>query len=107
MGKVVVRHSSWYIFGALSTSYASSRVFLISTHYSQAPFSTSNTFAMPATLTSGGAGSAANDVLNDMLRARNVRWYKGRVGRLNFLMACLMVTMMNNGYDGSMMNGLQ
>jgi hypothetical protein len=60
---------------------------------------------MAPTLTSSAAEGGAQDALNAMLAARNVKWYKGRVGRLNFLMACLMVTMMNNGYDGSMMNG--
>jgi len=45
--------------------------------------------------------------LNELMRGRDTKWYKGHYLRLNCILFLLVITSMNNGYDGSMMNGLQ
>jgi len=45
--------------------------------------------------------------LEHLMKGRDTRWYKGHYLRLNLILFLLVITSMNNGYDGSMMNGLQ
>lgn len=42
-----------------------------------------------------------------IMQGRDTRWYRGHLGRLNGIIFLLLITSMTNGYDGSMMNGLQ
>lgn len=49
----------------------------------------------------------SNKELDDLIKSRPVKWYKGSIGRLNLIIVLLLITSMTNGYDGSMMNGLQ
>jgi len=48
-----------------------------------------------------------NSGVTDLLRGRDTRWYKGHLAKLNLVLLLLLITSMTNGYDGSMMNGLQ
>jgi hypothetical protein len=51
--------------------------------------------------------SQANQRLNDLMLGRDTRWYKGRLLGLTMCLVLVLITSMTNGYDGSMMNGLQ
>ncbi|WRT66015.1 uncharacterized protein IL334_002966 [Kwoniella shivajii] len=51
--------------------------------------------------------NASNDELEQIMKDRDTRWYRGHLGKLNLICALCIITSMNNGYDGSMMNGLQ
>jgi hypothetical protein len=51
--------------------------------------------------------SAHSNELHRLLEGRETRWYKGRLLRLNLVLLLLLITSSTNGYDGSMMNGLQ
>ncbi|TXT10533.1 hypothetical protein VHUM_02038 [Vanrija humicola] len=42
-----------------------------------------------------------------LLAERDVKWYKGAQLKLTFILSLLLITAATNGYDGSMMNGLQ
>jgi hypothetical protein len=63
-----------------------------------------------------------NSVLHQLLKGRDTRWYAGDLLKINLvIVSCwtmaakdgadlqmfLLITSMSNGYDGSMMNGLQ
>lgn len=63
-----------------------------------------------------------NSVLQQLLKGRDTRWYAGDLLKINLvIVSCwtmaarscadlqmfLLITSMSNGYDGSMMNGLQ
>jgi hypothetical protein len=63
-----------------------------------------------------------NSVLQQLLKGRDTRWYAGDLLKINLIIvSCwimaakddadlqmfLLITSMSNGYDGSMMNGLQ
>lgn len=50
---------------------------------------------------------SAGSELYRLLEGRDTRWYHGRLLLLNAIMVLLLITSMTNGYDGSMMNGLQ
>jgi len=45
--------------------------------------------------------------IQELLKGRDTRPWKGRLLKLNMILFLLIITSMNNGYDGSMMNGLQ
>ncbi|WWC92059.1 uncharacterized protein L201_007013 [Kwoniella dendrophila CBS 6074] len=45
--------------------------------------------------------------LQQIMKNRDTRWYRGHLGKLNLICFLCIITSMNNGYDGSMMNGLQ
>ena len=47
------------------------------------------------------------DELKELLKGRDTRWYRGYLLRLNLIILLLLITAATNGYDGSMMNGLQ
>ncbi|WVQ93819.1 hypothetical protein IAU59_000897 [Kwoniella sp. CBS 9459] len=47
------------------------------------------------------------DDLQQIMKDRDTRWYRGHLGKLNLICFLCIMTSMNNGYDGSMMNGLQ
>jgi hypothetical protein len=51
--------------------------------------------------------SAHSDELHRLLAGRKTAWYKGRLLKLNLVLLLLLITSSTNGYDGSMMNGLQ
>jgi hypothetical protein len=51
--------------------------------------------------------SAHSDELHRLLQGRDTRWYTGRLAQLNLILLLLLITSSTNGYDGSMMNGLQ
>lgn len=51
--------------------------------------------------------SAHSDELHRLLAGRDTRWYRGRLAQLNLILLLLLITSSTNGYDGSMMNGLQ
>lgn len=57
--------------------------------------------------TAVAAASGGGDELYRLLEGRDTRWYNGRMLLLNAIMVLLLITSMTNGYDGSMMNGLQ
>jgi hypothetical protein len=63
-----------------------------------------------------------NSVLQQLLKGRDTRWYAGDLLKINLIIVSklclgsrdgadpqmfLLITSMSNGYDGSMMNGLQ
>lgn len=48
-----------------------------------------------------------DDELRTLMKGRDTRWYRGHLLKLNFILLLLLITSANNGYDGSMMNGLQ
>ncbi|KAJ3035763.1 hypothetical protein HDV00_003435 [Rhizophlyctis rosea] len=58
-------------------------------------------------------GGSANEALSSVIeqnreRNSNVPWYKNRgIRNLNLLLLLVLITSSTNGYDGSMMNGLQ
>ncbi|ORX38165.1 general substrate transporter [Kockovaella imperatae] len=54
-----------------------------------------------------GGTNQYREELNEILKNRDIKWYKGHYLKLNALLFLLVMTSMNNGYDGSMMNGLQ
>ena len=58
----------------------------------------------PTAVASAAAGGSE---LYRLLEGRDTRWYNGRLLLLNAIMVLLLITSMTNGYDGSMMNGLQ
>lgn len=47
----------------------------------------------------------SNKILDQLLAGRDTRWYRGSLGKLNLIIALLIITSMTNGYDGSMMVG--
>ncbi|WWC72350.1 uncharacterized protein I206_106312 [Kwoniella pini CBS 10737] len=51
--------------------------------------------------------NASNADLEEIMKNRDTRWYRGYLGKLNLICLLCIITSMNNGYDGSMMNGLQ
>ena len=53
------------------------------------------------------AGAVESSELHRLLQGRDTRWYHGRLLLLNLILVLLLITSMTNGYDGSMMNGLQ
>ncbi|BEI86982.1 hypothetical protein CcaverHIS002_0703280 [Cutaneotrichosporon cavernicola] len=53
-----------------------------------------------------GGGGVSNE-LAGLLAGRDTRWYKGYHLKLNIMLLLILITSMTNGYDGSMMNGLQ
>ncbi|WOO79092.1 Lactose permease [Vanrija pseudolonga] len=56
----------------------------------------------------GGATSAGvSTQLMTVIGGRDTRWYKGSLLKLNLLIFIVLIASMTNGYDGSMMNGLQ
>lgn len=48
-----------------------------------------------------------DDKLKELMKGRDTRWYRGHLLKLNTIILLLLITSANNGYDGSMMNGLQ
>ncbi|KAK6909257.1 hypothetical protein I203_103274 [Kwoniella mangroviensis CBS 8507] len=51
--------------------------------------------------------NTSNEDLQEIMKNRDTRWYRGHLGKLNLICFLCIITSMNNGYDGSMMNGLQ
>ncbi|OCF77461.1 hypothetical protein I204_01449 [Kwoniella mangroviensis CBS 8886] len=51
--------------------------------------------------------NTSNEDLQEIMKNRDIRWYRGHLGKLNLICFLCIITSMNNGYDGSMMNGLQ
>jgi hypothetical protein len=49
----------------------------------------------------------SDDELKTLMKNRDTRWYRGHLLKLNLILLLLLITSANNGYDGSMMNGLQ
>jgi len=47
------------------------------------------------------------DAMTVMMKGRDTRWYRGHLLRLTLICFLILITSMTNGYDGSMMNGLQ
>lgn len=45
--------------------------------------------------------------LQEILAGRDTRWYKGHYLKLILMLMLVLITSATNGYDGSMMNGLQ
>ncbi|ORY28816.1 hexose transporter [Naematelia encephala] len=52
-------------------------------------------------------GGGGYDELARILAGRNTSWYRPPLLKLSLICFLLLMTSMNNGYDGSMMNGLQ
>lgn len=50
---------------------------------------------------------SSTQALDALLSGRDVRWYKGHLLKLTLIIGLVLLTSMTNGYDGSMMNGLQ
>jgi len=53
------------------------------------------------------AGNVNHDHLQVVLGGRDTRWYKGYYLKLNLIIGVLTLASAGNGFDGSMMNGLQ
>ncbi|ORX38020.1 general substrate transporter [Kockovaella imperatae] len=47
------------------------------------------------------------DAMAVMMSGRDTRWYRGHLLKLTMICFLILITSMTNGYDGSMMNGLQ
>lgn len=57
---------------------------------------------------SGAAGATLeNDHMKTLIEGRDTRWYRGHLAKLNLILALLTLASAGNGFDGSMMNGLQ
>lgn len=54
-----------------------------------------------------GGGNVNSDHLQVMMEGRDTRWYRGHLLKLNLCLAVLTLASAGNGFDGSMMNGLQ
>ncbi|KAL7418331.1 hypothetical protein Q5752_006789 [Cryptotrichosporon argae] len=53
------------------------------------------------------AGGGMSSDLQALLAGRDTRFYRGHLLRLTCIIFLVLITSMTNGYDGSMMNGLQ
>jgi hypothetical protein len=53
------------------------------------------------------SGNVNHDHLQTVLGGRDTRWYRGYLLKLNLIIAVLTLASAGNGFDGSMMNGLQ
>lgn len=53
------------------------------------------------------SSSGVTTELTNILAGRDTRWYKGHYLKLTFILLLPLITSATNGYDGSMMNGLQ
>ena len=54
-----------------------------------------------------GGGHVDNDHIKVLMEGRDTRWYKNHLAKLNLCLAVLTLASAGNGFDGSMMNGLQ
>lgn len=52
-------------------------------------------------------GGLVSEDLASILAGRHIRWFQGHYLRLTMICILILITSMTNGYDGSMMNGLQ
>ena len=48
-----------------------------------------------------------NDHIKVLMEGRDTRWYKNHLLKLNLCLGLLTLASAGNGFDGSMMNGLQ
>lgn len=51
--------------------------------------------------------SGVSSELATILAGRDTRWYRGHLLKLTIILLLPLITSATNGYDGSMMNGLQ
>lgn len=49
-----------------------------------------------------GAANDSNRELEELLKGRDTRFYRGHLGKLNLIILLLLITSATNGYDGSM-----
>lgn len=64
-------------------------------------------YLQPAVNDPYGTPEVKQSELQELISRQNVRWWKGWGLRINLICVLLIITSMTNGYDGSIMNGLQ